>query len=628
MTRPASTDPEAEAVSTSLSNPGATPLGSDISQTSNCPSDLQVSGSRPFLWTGNAEVKAQPNGLDWTPTRTRGEVEIPAAAGGTHQQEAPCMGAKDEEKPSTEQPSIWEMRAYALSHVHADSPSRREQISTYNTHDRDSRGLDQPNLRRCRSWLGAHPPGYPSTSWRRSQSRRWSICTSGGGGYQYPTGETEVWAPTVNVSTVRRWCEDFHETKAAEWQQTVAGFGLAWKRWCFAQRRAKVWQDDLIKQATKHFWQPLSDFNYVLSVYSFLEGVRNCNMLPHLRPMYMAWRSPEQTRFHEGCDLRGEEDWSFEKSTSGHDMSRDNGCRVAASKYPLTRQQHLRVARICGDVDRQLKGLQYWLDLFRNYREVVAVASKDADFPIAAMAEHRWHLSDAARQFSSLAKTLTSQLRVSRTRLCEALGLDPEQVPGGDTASVPTMAAAKYEKAVDTRSPCQGELALPQGFGLQKASLQASRIALKANLYITLLPCKIAQRILGRMMARSTEMATLARQAGDDKAEAKMRRLHNKIRKVSERTDQEFPGFKSKMTLLDSETWAAVLNPREDMRVEIHGDISLPVETLIDMLHAPQVPASVQGGTPGGTGNLSSAGSTLSASEDSTATRASGNTVL
>lgn len=617
MTRPVSTDSEAEAVSTNLSNPGETPLGQDLSQTSNCPSDLQVSESRQFLWKGNAEVKAQPKGQDWTSTRTREEVETPVAAGGIHKQEAPCIGAKDQEKPSTEQPSIWEMRTYALSRVYADSLPRRGQMPTCNTHDRDSRNLNQPNLRRCRSWLGAHPPGYPPASGRRSQSRRWSICMLDGGGSQYPADVTEVWAPTVNVATVRRWCEDFHEAKAEEWQQTVAGFGLAWKQWCFAQRQANFWHDDLIKQAVKHFWQSFNDFNYVLSVYSFLEGVRKCNLLPHLRPMYMAWRSPEQVRFHESCGLQGEKDWSFEKDTSSHDTSRDNGFGVAASKYPLTRQQHLRVARICGDLDGQLKGLQYWLDLSRNCRQVLAMASNDADIPNAATAQYRWHLGHAARQVSSHAKTLASQLRDSRTRLCDALGLDPEQVPGGDTASVPTMTATEYERAVDTRSPCQGGLALPRGFSLKKASLQASRIALKANLYITLVPCNIAQRILGRMMVRSTEMVTLAREAGDDKAEAKMRRLHNRIRKVLERTDQEFPSLKPKMTLLDSETWPAVLNPRKDMRVEIHGDISLPVETLIDMLHAPRAPASIEGGTPSGTGNRPSAGSMLTAPEDS-----------
>lgn len=447
---------------------------------------------------------------------------------------------------------------------------------------------------------------------------------SDGGRSQYLPGRPEAAGLTVDFSTVDRWVEDFHEAKVAEWQQTVAEFSQAWKGWCFVQGLAKGWQDNLIKDPINDFWQPLSDFNFVLSVYSFLEGVRNCNLRPDLRPMYMKWRSPEQVRFHESHDLQREEDESFEKSSSSHGISGDNGSRLATSKYPLTRQQHLRVARICGDVAGRLKELRHWLDMFRNYRAVYAVASNRSNLSSAVMAGHRGRLTDAARQFSSLSKTLTSQLRNSRTLLCEALGLDPEQVPGGDTASIPTMAATNYEKVVDTRSPCQPGRALPRGFNLKKASLQASCIALKANLYITLLPYNATQRILGRMMAKSMKMATLANDAGDHKAEAQMRRLQNEIRKVSERASQEFPGLKPRMTLLDSETWPAVLNPREDMQLEIHGDISLPVETLIDMLHQPQVPEGVPSGTPGGTSNLPSAGSTTTASENSPTTQASG----
>ena len=77
-----------------------------------------------------------------------------------------------------------------------------------------------------------------------------------------------------------------------------------------------------------------------------------------------------------------------------------------------------------------------------------------------------------------------------------------------------------------------------------------------------------------------------------------MHRLHNKTRKISERTGQEYPDMKPKMTLLDSETWAVVLNPREEVEVEFHGHISMPVETLIDMMLVPQVALNTQGGLP------------------------------
>lgn len=388
--------------------------------------------------------------------------------------------------------------------------------------------------------------------------------------------------------------------KVTKWQQTVAEFSLEWKRCCFAQCRHDFWQDSLVKEATKHLWQPLSDFDYVLSVYSFLEGVNNGNLLPHLRPVYMAWRSPEQIRLHERYGLHGEDDSPSENTTSISHASRDNGSGAAASEYPLTRGQRLRVARICSDANWMLEGLRYWLDVFQVRRVAFARASTAAQVPSTVMAERQQGLGHAARQFQSHSEILITQLRDSRTGLCEALGLDPGQVPGGDTAPAPEMTATEYESTADIPAPSQGGPELPRSWRLKKASLQAGLIPLKAALYSNLLPGEIVQGMLGRMMARSTEMTTAAREAGDHKAEATMRGLHNKLRKVHKRAGQESPEVKPKMTLLDSVTWDAVLNPREDMQLEIHGDISMPVETLIDVLHAPRVPVGISRPTPGG----------------------------
>lgn len=443
-----------------------------------------------------------------------------------------------------------------------------------------------------------------------------------GEGLQYLADEARTWAATVDTATVRRWCDEFRQEIVAEWQQTVTEFGQTWKRWCFVQQEARSWQNNLIKEAIKNFWQPLSDFNYVLSVYSFLEGVRNPNLLPHLRETYMTWRLQEQTKLHEGYEPRNE-DHRSSNNTSSDGMSRDNESKATASKYPLTIRQHLRVARICNDVAAELKSLQHWLDEFQNRREDCARAAH-AGVSNAAMAEFRWNFTDAARESSSVAKFLTKQLRDSRRRLCEALGLDHKQVPGGGPTTAPTMTAMKYEKAADIQRSCPGGPGLTRKFWLKMASLQASRIALKANLYMTVMPCKIARRLLERMMARSTEMATVAVEAGDYKAEATIQRLHNKIRKVWERSGQEYPDVKPKMTLLDSETWPAVLSPRKDMQVEVHGHISIPVETLIDMLLSPQVPASLPGDNVSGNGNRLSDTSTTTTSEHSPSERASG----
>lgn len=597
MVHAALIEPETQAVPTPIPNHGETSPEIDPRQTTEYPSDLQDPDCRPSLWTGTGGVNVRPKEQDWTSTHTRRTLESAAAAAeGTHRDEGPYTRVGSPEKLSAERPSGLKMKTYALSRVYASPAAQHEHSPAYGPFDQDMRSLNRPNLREFQSWLGTQPSYHLSASGDRPQPRRWSMCTSDGGELQNPAGEIGMGAPALDTATVGRWCEEFHETRVAYWQQTVTDFGQMWKQWCFAQRQARSWQGSLVKEAIKDFWQPLSDFNYVLSVYSFLEGVRNRNLLPHFRQKYMAWRSPEQAKFHESCGLRDEEDGSSNGNTSSDDMSRYDESRAMASKYPLTIHQHLGVARVCDDVNGSLKSLQNWLGEFQNRRQACLRGITEAGLSNAAMAERRGDLTDAAREFSSLARALTKQLRDSRTRLCEALGLDSNQVPGGDTASVPTMTAMKYERAPDIPSPCRGGLALRRRFWLKKASLQASRIALKADLYIGVMPRKIALGLLERMMARTTKMVTMAREAGDYRAEAMMRRLHNKIRKVSERASQEFPEAKPKMTLLDSETWPAVLNPRKDMQVEVHGHISTPVETLIDMLLAPQARESSQGG--------------------------------
>lgn len=474
------------------------------------------------------------------------------------------------------------MSTYPLSRAYADLPSRRRHSSTNGTSNRHSRGLEQPNLRRCQSWQGKQ-------------------------------------APEIKSATIEQWFKEFHEmkvtAKVTAWHQTVEDFGREWKRCCFAQCRHNFLQDSLIKEATKDVWQPLGDFNYVLSVYSFLEGVNNRSLLPQLRPVYMAWRSPEQARLHERYNLEGEDDLPAGDTTSSNHESRENGSRATASKYPLTKRQHLRLARICGEMDWMLDALRSYLRIFQDRRAEYATESTTAGITEAVVTEHRWRLINATREFQSHSEILIRQLRNSRNGLCEALGLDPDKVPGGDTDSAPTMTVTKYQRAADIPAPSQSGPELPRSFRLKRASLQVSLIAVKATLYSNLLPGETARRILGRMMARSTEMATTAKDAGDHKVEATMRSLQNKLRKVDKRTGQEFPDVKPKMTLLDSVTWAAVLNPREDMQLEIYGDVSVPVEKLIDTLHAPPIPASVSEPTPGGIGEPSSAASVTMAPE-------------
>ncbi|KAG8156403.1 hypothetical protein KVR01_013744 [Diaporthe batatas] len=560
-------------VSTGLCTQGIDPLGTDLGQSGDCPSDVHVCEGRPSLWPDHVGSKAHSPVQDWKPTHRTEKTGIAAAVGGTHAQHGAYIHVKNEEEPQIERLSSLETATYPLSRGFADSQS------TSDRHSR-SRSLDRPNLRICQSWPGTQ-------------------------------------APEIRSATVDRLCEDFHEMKVTEWQQTVADFSMEWKQYCFVRRRCGFLQDSLVKDATKHIWQPLSDFNYVLSVYSFLGGGSHRNLVPHLRPVYMAWRSPEQARLHERDDLGGEDDLPSEDAISNDHESRDNGSGAAANKYPLTRRQHLRVARICGDADRTLEHLRHCLAVFRACREGSTTTNTPAGRNVAVAAEHQQALINSARQFQSHSKTLISLLRDSRISLCEALGLDPDKVPAGNTASAPTMAVINFKQTADALAPSRDGTALPRSFRLERASLQTSRVAIKVLLFSNLLHGRLAKWILGWMMARSTEMATKARGAGDLKEEAKMRRLYNKLRKLHKRASQEFPEVKPKMTLLDSMTWEAVLNPREDMQLEIHGNISLPVETLINMLQAPCNRARISQPTPGKTDDPPSVPSITMASEDS-----------
>lgn len=564
-------------------------------------------------------MNVRPEEQDWTSAQMQEKFEKPPAAEAFHHGVGHYERATDQEKPSPERPSLVEMKTYALSRIHDGPVAQQTHRPACGTFNMDSCSINRPNLRRCRSWLDIQPTCYSLALREQSHPRRWSTCMPDGGGLQYPAG------PVFNAPTVARWCGEFREARVTAWQQMVTDFHQVWKRWCFAQRQARFSQDTLIKEAIKHFWQPLSDFNYVLSLYSFLEGVRNPNLLPNSRRTCMTWRSPEQIRFHEGCGLELEEAEPSDENKSSDGMSRDDNPRVMASRYPLTIHQHLCVARICDDVGGELRSLQRWLEEFRTRREACARAIRETGLFNPIMAERQWNLTDAAKEFSSLAKTLTKQLRDSRIRLCEALGLDPKQVPGGDSALVPTMTAMRYEKASNIPSPCHDRLPLPRNFWVKKASLEASRVALKANLYITVMPRKISQKLLGRMLVRSTEMATMAKEVGDYKAEAAMHRLHNKFRKIHERAGREFPDMKPKMTLLDSETWPAVLKPRQSVQVEIHGPISVPVEELIDMLLAPPTPERISAEKLSATGNRPSVESTTMTTEHSRTQRSSGN---
>ena len=358
MIRATPIEPEAEPVSIRLFGTEATPPETDPRQTTKTPPDLQDGGCCSSLWTSTREVSLCPKEQDWTSTHTR--QTSPEATEEILPDEAPFIlakGAKGHDSPLVERPSSSNVREHSLSCIYTSRSARQRLSSTRGPLVQDNCSPNQTSLRRCQSWLGTWPSHHLSALGRQPRSRRWSVCTSISGEAlsQDPAGDTGSWGPILNIAAARRWCEESRETRVADWQQTVTAFGQTWKQRCFAQRQARVWQDNLIKEAIESFWQPPSDFNYVLSVCSFLEGVKNSNLLPHLRRTYTTWRSPEQARLHEASELSDRGDGSLKKNNTGEGMSRDGNSRATASKYPLTIHQNLRIARVCGDVDEKNK---------------------------------------------------------------------------------------------------------------------------------------------------------------------------------------------------------------------------------------------------------------------------------
>jgi hypothetical protein len=129
----------------------------------------------------------------------------------------------------------------------------------------------------------------------------------------------------------------------------------------------------------------------------------------------------------------------------------------------------------------------------------------------------------------------------------------------------------------------QGGPKLPRSFEFQRVSLQIGRIALVANAHAPFLSLEATKAFSRRMLAMSEKLTNEARKAGDWTMEAKVQGLSKRIRDVSERTDQG--ASPETISLLDSVTWLAVLEPRSGGGVKTHDELaSVPLETLLDNL--------------------------------------------
>ncbi|ROW04919.1 hypothetical protein VPNG_07013 [Cytospora leucostoma] len=190
-------------------------------------------------------------------------------------------------------------------------------------------------------------------------------------------------------------------------------------------------------------------------------------------------------------------------------------------------------------------------------------------------------------------KCVVAELKRSPVRLCEAMGLDPAKVPAcyqAKDGESPMMSGAivKPESPVPQQ---QGGGYLSRSFGLQKSSLHAGRIALEMNYHLPFLSHETATAVSNRMLARSEMMANRAANAGESKNEAKMRSLRGKIKDVRDRT--EYDSVPETLTLLDSVTWRAVMEPRSGREVKIHDQLGrVPLESLLDILDSLLVPAN------------------------------------
>lgn len=445
-----------------------------------------------------------------------------------------------------------------------------------------------PQRTRRRRWsIGAYREDItcPDLSKKRGQRQDLSSTASDESSEAPTAADMRIWCEEL----CRKWTEGFSE---AYWD-----LGQVWKTVCFAQSRAgygivNEW-DKALRAQVLRIWHPLSDFHYVVQIYHHLADARNCRLYPELTARYLSWMTTEQMMIHsqlcpslvkEGCA-------SLDGATDNSHASGD--VRMEGSIYPLTTRQLFRVARICNDVEWEIRRLLESLDEFKRCRSAFMLADERRRYGIRQFCTQRG--GRATRYCLERIEYLVATLEGFPVLLCEAMGLDTATVPSccdplGDDQEPHMSGAAMTTTSHYSRQ--QDESKLQRSFEFQRASLQIGRVALNMNRHVPFLSREAAKRISRRMLVRSENLVNQTIKAGERRTEAKMRRLSGKIKDMAQRADNE--ALPETISLLDSVTWPAVLAPRSGDGVRTYDELArLPLETLLDNLDSLLAPAKM-----------------------------------
>lgn len=415
---------------------------------------------------------------------------------------------------------------------------------------------------------------------------------------QSPLSTTSVASSEVPpvAPRLRQWCEEFCRKWTQGFSNAYWDLGQAWKRVCFAQFKG---DNDLVREWDKslrvnvqHIWQPLSDFHYVVQIYSHLATARDYRLYPELTTRYLGWLTPEQMEIHRDLcsSLEGGEDWAPVDGPRGDSRVLGNAS-IPGSTYQLTTRQLFKVSRVCNDAEWAVKLLSRGLDEFRHRRAAYVWADEQCRNDLRPLYAQKGIQS--RNDCLELSKCLVAELKWSPTLLCESMGLDPAKVPSccypGREGQRPHMSGAVVVRGGLVPRE-QGGPKLSRSFEFQRLSLQIGRVVLVVNVHARFLTLGAARAVSRRMLARSEKLASEARKAGEWRMEAKVQSLRRRIRDVSERTNQSV--FPETISFLDSVTWLAVLEPRSGGGVKTHDQLArLPLETLLDNLDSLLAPA-------------------------------------
>lgn len=519
-----------------------------------------------------SELRKPANGTAARPVETVLQQEV--------NEEKQCLASSNLSTCGTTVESRWRPEScrdeQGLCSLHRPGSSR-----PYVPAHSQTSNLPSPKTPRRRRWsTGACPQELqrPRLSTNQSWSRSQSV----------PPITSDASSKALPIAArLRKWCEELCRKWTQGFSDAYWDLGQVWKGVCFAQFKGGNnlvrERDKALRAGVQHVWQPLADFHYVVQIYCHLSTAQNYKLHPELTTRYLDWMTPEQMGIYQDrCSSLEGEDWASVNGARG-----DSG----VLGYPLTTRQLFQVARICNDAEWAVKLLSVRLDAFKHWRAVFVWADEQRRNCLRPLYAQR--CIQSTNDCLRLSKGLVAELQGSPALLCNSMGLDPAKVPSccypGRDGQRPHMSGAVVVRGGHVpRGP--GGPKLPRSFGFQRVSLQIGRIALVASVHAPFLSLEATRTFSRRMLALSEKLANEARKAGEWKMGAKVQGLSKRIRDVSERKDQG--ASPETISLLDSVTWLAVLEPRSGGGVKTYDELaSVPLDTLLDNLDSLLAPA-------------------------------------